>query len=71
MGGVGPFGLVLIALLVVVVLLVVLVVIPWGRRQQRNEIIDPRREAAISRMRARAWPLPENYRFDRDEANER
>ena len=32
---------------------------------------DPRREAAVARMRARAWPLPENYRFDRDEANER
>jgi antitoxin MazE len=32
---------------------------------------DRRREAAIARMRARAWPLPEDYRFDRDEANER
>ena len=32
---------------------------------------DGRREAAVARMRARALPLPEGYRFDRDEANER
>jgi antitoxin MazE len=30
---------------------------------------DSRREAAVARMRDRAWPLPEDYRFDRDEAN--
>lgn len=32
---------------------------------------DSRREAAIERMRARGWPVPEGYRFDREEANER
>jgi antitoxin MazE len=32
---------------------------------------DDRREAAVARMRDRALPLPEDYRFDRDEANER
>ncbi len=32
---------------------------------------DDRREAAIERMRRRALPLPEDYRFDRDEANAR
>jgi antitoxin MazE len=32
---------------------------------------DARREEAIERMRARALPIPEGYRFDRDEANER
>ncbi len=32
---------------------------------------DERRRRAVERMRARAWSLPKNYRFDRDEANER
>jgi antitoxin MazE len=26
---------------------------------------------AVARMAARSWKLPENYRFDRDEANAR
>jgi antitoxin MazE len=30
-----------------------------------------RRLRALRRMAARNWTLPENYRFDRDEANER
>jgi antitoxin MazE len=30
-----------------------------------------RREGALARMAARAWPAPESYRFDRDEANSR
>lgn len=30
-----------------------------------------RRKAAQERMAARNWQLPEGYRFDRDEANER
>lgn len=30
-----------------------------------------RREAAIQRMRELAWPLPSDYKFDRDEANAR
>jgi antitoxin MazE len=32
---------------------------------------DERRRRAIERMGARAWSLPKNYQFDRDEANER
>ena len=32
---------------------------------------DVRREQALERIRARKWPVPEGYRFDRDEANER
>ena len=32
---------------------------------------DDRRERALARMAARQWALPEDYRFDRDEANER
>lgn len=32
---------------------------------------DPRREQAVERMRALRRPLPEGFRFDRDEANER
>lgn len=30
-----------------------------------------RRKAALERMAGRDWRLPEGYRFDRDEANER
>ncbi|MCY4427009.1 MAG: AbrB/MazE/SpoVT family DNA-binding domain-containing protein [Halieaceae bacterium] len=32
---------------------------------------DERRVLAVKRMRARAWPLPEDYVFDRNEANAR
>ena len=32
---------------------------------------DDRREAAVERMRRRALLLPEDYRFDRDDANAR
>jgi antitoxin MazE len=32
---------------------------------------DDSRERALDRMRRRKWPVPEGYRFDRDEANER
>ena len=32
---------------------------------------DDRRVQAVDRMRARAWPVPEGYEFDRDEANAR
>ena len=32
---------------------------------------DERRELAVKRMRARAWPLPDDYVFDRNEANAR
>jgi antitoxin MazE len=32
---------------------------------------ENRRKAAIENMRARKWTLPVDYKFDRDEANER
>ncbi len=32
---------------------------------------DDRRARAVERMCARAWSLPEDYSFDRDEANAR
>ena len=32
---------------------------------------DRRRKQALDNMRARQWALPADYRFDRDEANER
>jgi antitoxin MazE len=32
---------------------------------------DERREQALAAIRARRWPLPPDYRFDRDEANAR
>ncbi|MCD0416236.1 AbrB/MazE/SpoVT family DNA-binding domain-containing protein [Rubrivivax sp. JA1024] len=32
---------------------------------------EDRRKAAPERMAERKWKLPEGYRFDRDEANER
>jgi antitoxin MazE len=35
------------------------------------ETEDARRRRALQRMATRRWTLPENYRFDRDEANER
>jgi len=35
------------------------------------ETDQDRRRRALERMAARNWTLPEGYRFDRDEANER
>ena len=32
---------------------------------------DRRRARAVERMRARAWPMPEGFAFDREEANTR
>lgn len=32
---------------------------------------DPKREEAMARLRALAWPAPPGFRFSRDEANER
>ena len=32
---------------------------------------DERRARAVARMRARAWTLPDDYTFDRNEANAR
>ena len=40
--------------------------------RQRIEVAkDERRERALAAIRARRWALPEEYRFDRDEANAR
>jgi antitoxin MazE len=35
------------------------------------ETSEDQRRRALERMAARNWRLPEDYRFDRDEANER
>jgi antitoxin MazE len=35
------------------------------------ETKEDQRRRALDRMAARNWTLPEDYRFDRDEANER
>ena len=35
------------------------------------ETNEDQRRRALERMAARNWTLPEDYRFDRDEANER
>ena len=35
------------------------------------ETNEDQRRRALDRMAARNWTLPEGYRFDRDEANER
>jgi antitoxin MazE len=35
------------------------------------ETREAQRRRALDRMAARNWTLPEGYRFDRDEANER
>jgi len=35
------------------------------------EIQQGRRKAALERMATRNWTLPPDYKFDRDEANER
>jgi antitoxin MazE len=44
--------------------------LPLG--EKRYELTkDDRRERALAAIRARQWTLPEGYRFDRDEANER
>lgn len=32
---------------------------------------EERREQAFKELEARRWPLPDNWKFDRDEANER
>lgn len=32
---------------------------------------DRTRERAVERLSALRWPMPRDYRFDRDEANER
>ena len=37
---------------------------------RRIEVVkDARRERALAAIRERSWPLPDGYRFDRDDAN--
>jgi hypothetical protein len=45
-------------------------IISKRRRRRMREKID-RRAEALARMKARAWEAPADYRFDRDEGNER
>jgi antitoxin MazE len=40
-------------------------------RNGEIETKQDQRRRALARMAARNWTLPEGYRFDRDEANER
>jgi antitoxin MazE len=44
--------------------------VPAGERRLEVEKRD-RRAEFLERMKAFNWPLPDGYRFDRDEANER
>jgi antitoxin MazE len=36
---------------------------------ERDEVSRQRREAALERIRQTRWPLPADYKFDRDEAH--
>ena len=40
-------------------------------RLEVRAVADNRRKAALDRMASRKWTLPPDYKFDRDEANER
>lgn len=44
---------------------------PATQAQFRRRPTAEEREAAIARMREMARPLPEGYKFDREEANQR
>jgi antitoxin MazE len=37
----------------------------------RDNAYEAAREAALARMRASKWKLPDDYKFDREEANAR
>jgi antitoxin MazE len=37
--------------------------------RDRNEASRQRREEALERIRQTRWPLPPDYKFDREEAN--
>ena len=41
------------------------------RVSKSSNSLAVRRALAVARMRARAWPLPAGYAFDRDDANAR
>lgn len=46
-------------------------VVVAGAKEIAIETSQAQRQRALDRMAARKWPLPQGYRFDRDEANER
>ena len=46
-------------------------VVVESSREQLVVAKDRRRAGAIEKMAQRNWKLPEGYKFDRDEANER
>jgi antitoxin MazE len=46
-------------------------VVAAGNGAIEVETRQARRKAALERMAARNWTLPPDYKFDRDEANER
>jgi antitoxin MazE len=46
-------------------------VVAAGNGAIEVETKEDQRRRALDRMAARNWTLPEGYRFDRDEANER
>jgi antitoxin MazE len=46
-------------------------VVAAGNGAIEVETREQRRQRALDNMAARNWKLPEGYRFDRDEANER
>jgi len=48
-----------------------LTVVAANKETIEVETKKERRRRALERMAARNWTLPEGYRFDRDEANER
>ncbi len=69
------YGLFAIAIAIAAVVLVVV----FGRAAQRFMVKKPaaaetkeqRRQRAIESIASRNWTLPPDYKFDRDEANER
>jgi antitoxin MazE len=46
-------------------------IVSAGRDTMEVETREARRQRALDNLAARKWTLPEGYRFDRDEANER
>jgi antitoxin MazE len=46
-------------------------VVAARRDRVEVETKEARRQRALDNLAARNWTLPEGYRFDRDEANER
>jgi antitoxin MazE len=45
--------------------------VPADRDAAETEIRQAEQQRALDRLAQRNWKLPEGYKFDRDEANER